>query len=180
MSSRHQGLHAWQARVAEYFASQMDGGMIGSSLKSLRQQEPLTLKCQNSGSRITLATIVEGVHNGRVPQDILCAELFKHMCSPQFRAGSEVSFREYFVPWQFVSIALKPCSARALRAASSNLFLIFPTYLYLPYLIPCISMYLHVSPIPYLLPDTLTFAYIVLPYTTGELDSQVLPTSLAS
>jgi len=52
------------------------------------------------GSRITLATLVEGVHNGRVPQDIrrtsaVCLELLQAVAV----AGSVHSFREHSVAW---------------------------------------------------------------------------------
>lgn len=69
-----ESIHAWQARVACYFAYQLDGGMLGS--------------------RLTLATIVEGVHNGRVGQET--SRLFENIlaCLLHLRV---VDLR---VPWE--------------------------------------------------------------------------------
>lgn len=69
-----ESIHAWQARVACYFAYQMDGGMLGS--------------------RITLATLVEGVHNGRVPQEV--SIVFENILACLLHLRAE----DLRVPWE--------------------------------------------------------------------------------
>jgi len=73
-----ESIHAWQARVACYFAYEMDGVMLGS--------------------RITLATIVEGVHNGRVPQE--AAIVFERVLACLLHLRSE----NLRVPWDLKAI----------------------------------------------------------------------------
>eukprot|EP00435_Cladocopium_sp_Y103_P061987 s972_g23.t1 len=74
LPSEKKSIHAWQARVACYFAYQMDGGMLGS--------------------RITLATLVEGVHNGRVAQEV--SMVFENILACLLHLRAE----DLRVPWE--------------------------------------------------------------------------------